>query len=536
MALIGEHTQEENDEYLSTIKANNMVYGAVRDLDNTDHIAVRLNQSMTLPRLEAMIPKSIPYEKITRMLVATYRRLESATLSSGTQKNPAKTRFYPSNSYYTFNVLGDTLAERYENVAKVVRASVHTSLEAPAASTDATHPESQESTRKKIKPSTNTYQYRHGIKDLHFLETDALSGCLSVSNRGGNVFVPAVTYAGLLTNIEKRESISEYIKGRIMRCQIRSWISIGPLFEGSDKTIDIVKKLGKGITFHRIFNNNISLFQFADDNLSVSPFAAAVAMGALHKSLCFQIKGDTVKNYLNLLKDETVISTGGELKYRAPWKSDENRPSKCVLFTPKNKEDKLTDGDLMAVVNSNIGLHNFYYAFDRTFGVARKREKLVPSSISVGRDLSWTSITIGNFNKHSKERGMNCLSVSKTNASDLSAINSTRFSFIDIPKEQLDNIVKQQKVLCLYSVYDNNTEDEGLFCHGVIKTSTGTKGRNMCQGFPKNFQPIGKNAYDYTLLDLRKECDSHFDYEYEKSLKQVHDTLEVIKDPVTLTE
>lgn len=453
------------DDILKAVNTINGVQTAFRI--NPTSVALQLEKSMSLHQVRALIKDQPRCEVFGRMEVALFRQLSR---SSSDAKN-SKPRFYPTNSYYMFQVIGDTVAERHRNVSKVID-----------------------------KVFDQQRHLLHGIKDLHFLEIDTRTGCLSVSNRKNSSFDPASFFNGVLSEVTAcdREAYAKKIKIRTMRCQIRSWYAIGPFFGGDLENIS--EKLGKSVACHKIYANGVGIFQFVDDNLSITPFEAAVAMGVTHKSLCFQVRGDLIKDTLTRFEDEEVLSSEGDLKFRSNWKSNPKRPSKCLKFFPK--DGKITDADILAMVNSENMLHNFFYREDRTFGVANCSKKQVPNTIDIGANLEWTSVTIKEYNNIKKTRDMNCLRVMrKGKASSFKNISSTHFSFENIPRELIDAMTKQKRVAVLTAAkYTEGGED---LYRGVVKTCTSAKARNLCPRFGNNVHPLGKDAFDFKLGDLK---------------------------------
>lgn len=485
--------QQQEDVELKAINNIDVVIESIRS-DPTS-IAFRLNKSMNLQQVKTLFINvdHIECEKVDRIPVAEYRKLVRAGKKDNisSEKKTSKPRFQPTNSYYTFSVVGETEEERHRNAAKVVGMIA---IDAP---------EKSQSKKTSATKAQQLHHHRHGIQDLHFLTRDTKTGCLSVSNRGGNSFDPVEFFDGVLADITScdRDAYSKMIKNRTMRCQIRSWFAIGPFFDGCLENIE--EKLGKSVCFYNIFANDVGVFQFSDDNLSITPIEACKAMGAMHKSLCFQVRGDIIKSTLTKLQDVEVLSSGGVLKTRSVWKSNTKRASRYLQFQSTTEDKKITDDDILAVVNSENFVQSFLYDTNRDFGITDCKKKHVPNTIKIGTNLEWTSITGKQFDSLKTRRGMNHLRVMRKGKADsFHSILSTHFSFEGVPREGVETMMARPRVEILKAIkYAPEDGGEELY-KGVVKTTTCAKSCNLCPTSCDNVHPLGKLAYEFALENL----------------------------------
>lgn len=477
-------------------------------------IGLKFVKSMTYQQVRAIVKG-----EITRMECSAFRKLDkSRNNKSSASDKPSRPRIHPINSYYTFTTVGDTFEKRVANAKMILSMS-------PV---------------KKPFPSMDDAQHVSpgGMKEINFLNPDLAEGCFAVRNKM-KVVEPkeegeqpslvveeldlAKYYEGLVTDIEKidHDKYRTLIHQRNMRRHIKSWICIGPYYakDGIPPADDVVAK--KGISAYRLFDNGMSIFQFEGRRSSITPGEAAEAMGAMHKSLCFQSSGNVVRKLLADSSNNKTLACMGDLNYRSKWRNNDKRATKCIKFYSVADDKKITDQDILDIVNTEKMFHNIHFReVDRAYGVAKKsgNEKIVPSTIKLSDDskIRFTAITFNEFNTEKKARGMNCFSTWRKGpkANTFGDIASTAFNFDGLTKESIERIMSQKRVMFLKAVKNEEVEDS---YYGLIKTSTSVKGCNLAPRNNGRVTPEGKSSFGYKLDTLKNEYLA-FDFSREKKM------------------
>nr|AKS10615.1 wsv277-like protein [Metopaulias depressus WSSV-like virus] len=480
-------------------------------------IGLKFVKSMTCQQVRAIV-KDYQCGEITRMECSAFRKLDkSRNNKEKTNKDelsvsdkPSRSRIPPVNSYYTFTTVGETFAERVANVKKILSMS-------PVQKVFSTGDDAK---RQHTPPI--------GISDIHFFEIDLAKGCFAARNKI-KVMEPkeegeqpslcvkefdlAKYYEGLVADIQKIDH-NEYrtlIHKRNMRRHIKSWICICPYYgmDGVPPADDVVAK--KGISTYRLFDNGLSIFQFESELSAITPTRAAEAMGAMHKSLCFQTSGNVVRKLLADIhsSNNKTLASMGNLNYRSKWRNNDKRATKCVKFYSVADDKKITDKDILDIVNTVKLFHNIHFREDdRAYGVAKTsgNQKIVPSDIKLsdGSKIRFTAITFREFNTKKAARGMNCFSTWRNGpkAKTFGNITSSAFSFDGLTKESVEKIKFQKRVKFLKAVKNEKEEDS---YYGMIKTATSVKGCNLAPNNKDKILPEGKSSFGYKLETLEKE-------------------------------
>ena len=497
----------EDSDDSPILKTENTTISRVLPVSPTS-IGLKFVKSMNCQQVRAMV-KDYQCGKITHMKCSTFRKLEKSgddETHTSTSDKPSKPRIYRTNSYYTFNIVGKIFAERVANVKKILKMSP---IKKPFCSVaDA---------QQHVSP--------RGIRDIHFFEIDLRQGCFAVRNAIKMVepkeernqpslavkeFDLGKYYEGLITDIEKIEhdKYKTLIHQRNMRRHIKSWICICPYYtkDGTPPANDVVNK--KGISAYRLFENGIGIFQFDSQQSAITPVEAAEAMDTIHKSLCFQSSGNVVKKMM-ADNSNNILASMGDLNYRSKWRNNDKRATKCVKFYSIADDKKITNKDILDIVNTEKMFHSIYFKEDdMAYGVAKKsgNEKIVPSTIKLSDDskIRFTAITFNEFNTEKAARGMNCFSTWRKGpkARTFGHIASTAFSFDGLTKELVEKIMSQKRVKFLKAVKNKKMENS---YYGMVKTATSVKGYNLA---PKNngkVIPEGKCSFRYKLEMLEKE-------------------------------
>nr|BDV50176.1 MAG: wsv277-like protein [Chiromantes dehaani nimavirus] len=505
--------EDSGDSSILEAVNNNITISKVLPVSPTS-IGLKFVKSMTCQQVRAIV-KDYQCGDITRMECSAFRKLDNSRKKtdndeSSTSDKPSRPRIYPTNSYYTFTTVGETFAEKVANIKKILRMSP-VKKPFPSGDDDAQH----------VSP--------RGIKDIHFFTIDLTHGCFTVRNKmkveepkdegkQPSLFVDefdlAKYYEGLFTDIEKigHDKYMALILQRNMRRHIKSWICICPYYakDGVPPADDIVIK--KGISAYRLFDNGMSVFQFESQRSAITPADAAEAMGAMHKSLCFQSSGNIVRKLLvDSSNNNTLLASMGDLTYRSKWRNNDKRPTKCVKFYSIAEDKKITNQDILDLVNTEkmfLGIH--FREDNMAYGVAKKsgKKKIVPDTIKLSDDskIRFTAITLNEFNTKKNVRGMQCFNTWRKGpkVTTFNNIPSTAFSFNDLTEESVKKIMFQKKVNLLKAVKNKEVEDS---YHGVIKTITSVKGCNLLKGCNLNgkISPEGKSSFGYKLETLEKE-------------------------------
>ena len=492
--------EDSNDSTILEAAKTNVQISRILSISPTK-VGLKFVKSMNCQQVRDIV-KDYHCGEIIRMDCAAFRKLDKKKIDIDESSNP---RVHHSNSYsyYTFTTVGRTFDERVTNVKKILNMS-------PV---------------KKLFSHGGQYKQHvvspRGIKDIHFFEIDLAEGCFTVRNEKKVVEPKKVEeqpslefdlvkyYKELITDIKKidHDKYRTLVHKRSMRRHIKSWICICPYYtrDGVPPDDDIVAK--KGISTYRLFDNGMSVFQFESRRSAITPVEAAEAMGAIHKSLCFQSSGNVVKKLLEDNNSNTTLASMGDLNYRSKWKNNDKRATRCVKFYSVADDKKITDQDILDIVNTEKLFHNIHFREDnRDYGVAKKigNQKIVPNTIklSVGSKIRFTAITYNEFNTEKAAQGMNCFNTWRKGpkAKHFGNIASTAFSFDGLNKTTLERIMSQKKVKFLKAVRNEKIEDS---YYGVIKTTTSVKGCNLV--LSDKVIPEGKSSFMYKLEKLENE-------------------------------
>lgn len=408
---------EDAGDSPSILEAVNTIDTISRALPvSSTSIGLKFVKSVTCQQVRATV-KDYQCGEITRMDCSAFRKLDNLRNDKKKTDNdkPSRPRIYLTNSCYTFTTVGETFAERVANVKKILSMS-------PVK-----------------KPQQQHVYYPKGIREIHFFTTDLAEGCFAVRNKvkaeEGEQHSLVKYYKGLITDIENvdHNKYKSLIRQRNMRRHIKSWICICPYYatDGVPPTNDVVAK--KGISAYRLFNNDLSIFQFESQRSVITPVEAAEAMGAMHKSLCFQSSGNIVRKLLADNDSSNMVASMGDLTYRSKWRNNDKRATKWVKFYSVADDKKITDQDILDIVNTEKIFHSIHFREDdRAYGVAKKsgNEKIVPSTIKLSDDskIRFTAITLNEFN--ATKTGMNCFNTWRKGpkANTFENIASTAFS------------------------------------------------------------------------------------------------------------
>ena len=505
---------EDSSAFLGAATANVLVSSALSV--SPSKVGLRFVKSMSCQQVRAML-KDFQYKKITRMECSAFRALDrSQTGKKCDSISPAKNklsrhRCHHTNSYYAFTTVGQTFAERIASVIKVINMSP---LKRPFSA--AGMPEN-------VVPPSTTEVSPCGIRDIHFIETDLKEGCFAVRSKinameldgeGGNpgVEVEMVElsrlYSGLLSDISKIDhgTFKQRIHQRNMRRHIKSWICICPFHATMGEAPSDCAVTSKGISSYRISSNNMGIFQFDDKHAAITPLDAAEAMGAMHKSLCFQSAGKTVKELLAGFEEmNSICASMGHMTYRSSWKNNTGRSTKYVKFYSIADDKKMTDQDILDVVNTDTLFHSIHFdEADRSYGVAKCcKGKIVPSTVVLpdGSHIRFTSITLKEFNNAKAARGMNCFNAWRKGpkATSFGDISGTAFSFADMPEESLWKMMAQKRVKMLKAV------KRKVNYYGLVKTGTSVNGCSLSPNSNGKVIPVGKMSFQNKLRELESE-------------------------------
>nr|BDT63042.1 MAG: wsv277-like protein [Trachysalambria curvirostris nimavirus] len=430
-------------------------------------------------------------------------------------------RTRPTTSYYSFTLEGNDLSRRINNMKKVLELS-------PIKKTLTISEPVQESIRDNVSP--------RAIRDIHFLDSDILIGCFSVRDKetltstetiaegqvqtetereteteaeGGMETGPeaeartqedddcldlARYYKGLIFNIKRlsRQQYRDLTRHRNVRPHIKSWLCVGPYFMngGLPQSTDVLKD--SGIITCRILEKGIGVFQFSPNRSNISPSDAARAMGAMHKSLCFQTAVTRVRDILESNKSDIIYSYGS-IVYRNGWRNSTKRATRYLKFYRKNETEKMTDDDILEVLNMDRVFYRIFITKEKTYGVAKITggQKIVPETIK-SKELCFTAITCKSFDDERKGGTLDSLRTWRRGPkiTDLSDIESTTFSFSDISEESVKKFASQKRINVLLA--DPTGKDKW---HGVFMTKQAIRASNLS---PKNIgkiKPLSKERY-----------------------------------------
>lgn len=548
--------------FLEGINTNTQVSKVFVLSDNS--FCLHLEKSITRQRVQNLV-EGLECTSIEKVNCSEFRQLYKKSSSSsaattdggGSSKTTSSHlgKSVPTNSYFTFTVVGDTQEERFNNIAKVIEMSP---VKRPfykgevAKTAEATQQipivETNESPASAAKPTTVIPHNAKGIKDIIFFDTTFTNGCFTVRNKivkqedgslkeAGEDYLYEM-YRDLLLIGEKIDhaTFTKRTNKIKMNRHIRSWYCVRPFYANNGVPTDTY---GKGIRYYRLFNDGTGLFQFDNDHTSNTTLKAAEVFGAMHPSLCIQIKGEMVKQILDEKEGASAYSLG-DIIYRAKWRTSDSRPSKCFRFY--STEGKLTNDDILAIINTpNLFLSVYFDDFGRTHGLARAKgkERIVPSSIVIykegrvldkkgeeeqGKELEpipvkFTAITQSAFDKGKVINGMNSVrattgrrsaSAAKTKSGGIRSrraglsfdtLFSTAFTFSKMPRDLVQRIARQPRVKTLKAV-KNPQEGENVVqeeeqqqdtFRGVVKTFYSVKGVNLAD---RNYgQLIPANAF-----------------------------------------
>nr|BDT63574.1 MAG: wsv277-like protein [Pasiphaea japonica whispovirus] len=459
------------------------------------------------------------------------------------------------NVYYTFQTVGETLQERIENIKKIIK---HSPVKRPYSNTTNEEVNNNESEAKKIDP--------RGIKDIYFLDMSLTNGCFTIRNwgirkqkeedekdevnltGGGEQEAGDGKYENIdnfnIQDLYKQQLVvgrkinhKEFKKlthKRTMNRHIRSWVCILPFYNTNGVAANTEEKLKeKGISSYRLFTDQTGIVQFDLDHSSNTSSQAAEAMGAMHKSLCFQTNTKTINKLIFDKMDILKPQMAGDIILRSKWRNNDRKPTRCFKFVSTSQESnkRLTDCDILAIIFQGLFSSVHYRHDNRKYGVAKSKLKIIPSAIKIAypekyqqaadnntsppqpmfAPLKFTNITLAEFSKEKTSKGMNCFKISKKlidkhgkskkpfSAFTFDCVESSAFFFNDIEKELVQRIVKQERVKMLKAIKNKDKEDS---YSGVIRIKTKAKGYNVANKKTGKLIPADNHCINNKLNDM----------------------------------
>ncbi|AAK77804.1 ORF135 [White spot syndrome virus] len=547
------------------VEGNDTVIKAIL-LPEGEGIGLQFNKSVSSQQAKNIVQAAdIEFGQVAHMKCNLFHKMEKADESSNSSgespkvKKVRRNKSQPTNSYYTFTMIGDSLQERIDNAIKVIEMSP---VKRPFSNSAAA---AEEDTTTTTTTSTGVVNPR-GIKDIHFFDSSISKGCFTVRNIvAANGEVPQEEFVSeLYTNLLKVEekvdhpTFKKLIHDRTMNRHIKAWYCICPYYTTGGVPPAADKVSAKGIATYRIYEDRTGVFQFDGAHTSTTPAQAAEATGAIHKSMLFQSPGTDIQKFLDAKKAEGLEPiSSGEIVYRSKWSPNDSRATRCFKFY-SSSDEKMNIADVLSIVHTDGLFSSVHFRKDTMeYGVAKSKSKIIPKTIKIkkGGDtfhseedievpVKFTAITSEELNRECNTKGMNSLRAHKKRKSNSSTtttsttststtantpkktkksasaasdpfakltldyVDSTSFVFYNISKEMVQRILAQERVKTLKAVKNEEKmeivegEEAQETYRGIVKIKTNAKAYNLANKTSGVLFPADKVCLKHTLEDL----------------------------------